>query len=169
MKNNIGQKGQTLIETALVLLLLLIILIGIAEFARAWYTKNSLKNAARQGARVAAVLTPNTNFTSTNTPSFSCGGISNSSCDGAALDPLIKAFCCQPGVSRDSSNPATAAVTCYSPSGVPLSDCSGSGGVISGGTVKVSGTYTFNFIIGGSPWPWPASTSLSVDASMRYE
>jgi Flp pilus assembly protein TadG len=47
--------GQTLIETVFVLALLLILIFGIAEFARAWYLKNSLNNASRVGARVAIV------------------------------------------------------------------------------------------------------------------
>src|SRR3990167_8693987 len=47
--------GQTLIETVFVLALLLLLILGIAEFSRAWYVKNSLNNAARVGARVGAV------------------------------------------------------------------------------------------------------------------
>lgn len=50
-----GTKGQALIETALILPLLLFIFIGIFEFGRAWYIKNTLNNAARIGARTAIV------------------------------------------------------------------------------------------------------------------
>jgi Flp pilus assembly protein TadG len=51
------QKGQAIIETVLVLLLLFIFFFGIAEVARAWWLKNQLNNAARVGVRVA-VVTP---------------------------------------------------------------------------------------------------------------
>lgn len=55
MINSDKEKGQTLIETVFVIMLLLILIFGIAEFARGWYVKNSLNNAARIGARFAAV------------------------------------------------------------------------------------------------------------------
>jgi hypothetical protein len=48
-------RGQTIIETVLVLTLLFIVLFVIVEFSRAWYLKNSLNNAVRVGARFAAV------------------------------------------------------------------------------------------------------------------
>jgi Flp pilus assembly protein TadG len=48
-------RGQSLIEFALVIPILLILMVGIMEFSRAWMTKNILTGAAREGARVAAV------------------------------------------------------------------------------------------------------------------
>jgi Flp pilus assembly protein TadG len=50
-------QGQALVETALLLPILLILIFGIVDFGRAMYTKNSLNNAARSGARTA-VVTP---------------------------------------------------------------------------------------------------------------
>ncbi len=50
--------GQALVELALALPLLLLILVGIFEFARAYSIKQSLVNGAREGARVAVVQTP---------------------------------------------------------------------------------------------------------------
>jgi Flp pilus assembly protein TadG len=47
--------GQALPEFALVLPLILLILFGAIELGRAVYIYNTLANAARQGARVAAV------------------------------------------------------------------------------------------------------------------
>jgi len=52
------QKGQALVELALILPLLLLLVFGIIEFGRALYIKNTLSNAAREGARRAAVTTP---------------------------------------------------------------------------------------------------------------
>lgn len=50
--------GQALVELALALPLLLLILVGIFEFARAYSIKQSLVNGAREGARVAVVQSP---------------------------------------------------------------------------------------------------------------
>jgi Flp pilus assembly protein TadG len=55
MKN---QKGQALVEFAIILPLLLLLLFGIFEFGRAMFIKNTLNNAARAAVRVA-VVTPN--------------------------------------------------------------------------------------------------------------
>ncbi len=49
------QKGQTLVEFALILPLLLLLLLGIAEFAIAVLAYNTLADSARQGARYGIV------------------------------------------------------------------------------------------------------------------
>ncbi len=50
-----ARNGQTLAEFALVLPVLLLLIFGIIEFGRIVYIYNTLSDAARQGARVAAV------------------------------------------------------------------------------------------------------------------
>jgi len=50
-----SEKGQVLVEFALVLILLLMICYGITEFGRAWYRADRLKNAANTAARTFAV------------------------------------------------------------------------------------------------------------------
>lgn len=50
-----GERGQALVEFALVTPLLLILLLGMVEFGRAWNTYQTVTDAAREGARVAAV------------------------------------------------------------------------------------------------------------------
>jgi Flp pilus assembly protein TadG len=47
--------GQALVETALVLPVLLIILLGLFDFGRAVYAYNAISNAAREASRVAIV------------------------------------------------------------------------------------------------------------------
>jgi len=49
------EKGQNLVEFALILPIFLLLVVGTAEFGRAWMMKNILTGAAREGARVAAV------------------------------------------------------------------------------------------------------------------
>jgi len=53
-----GNRGQSVVEFALILPLLLAILFGITEFGRAWMTSNLLTSAAREGARLAVVTEP---------------------------------------------------------------------------------------------------------------
>lgn len=48
-------RGQAVVEFALVLPLILILMISVWEFARAWNIQQVLTDAAREGARVAVV------------------------------------------------------------------------------------------------------------------
>jgi Flp pilus assembly protein TadG len=147
------QKGQTLIETALILFLLLLILLGISEFARAWYTKNSLKNAVRHGARIA-VVTP----TITALANQPCGGTSCPVTPASSTD-VMNCVCSSPGVRNDGNTTVS----------IEIPDDNGNGAADPSETIRVSATATFEFIVSGSVWPWPTSTSISTDASMRYE
>jgi hypothetical protein len=56
-KDRKWDKGQSLVEFALVVPLLLILVFGIAEFGRAWMTQNILTGAAREAVRILAVPT----------------------------------------------------------------------------------------------------------------
>lgn len=53
------EKGQSLVEFALLLPILVIIVFSAVEFGRLWMTMNVLTGAAREGARVASVTAPN--------------------------------------------------------------------------------------------------------------
>lgn len=50
--------GQSLVEFALVVPMLLLLVFGVAEFGRAWMTQNILTGAAREAVRLAAVPAP---------------------------------------------------------------------------------------------------------------
>jgi Flp pilus assembly protein TadG len=50
--------GQALVEFALIMPFLLLFIIGIVEFGRAWNEHEVLTDAAREGARKAAVFDP---------------------------------------------------------------------------------------------------------------
>ena len=54
-----NQRGQTLVEFALVAMVLLVIVFGLIEFARGLWTWNTIVQATRAGARFAVVETPN--------------------------------------------------------------------------------------------------------------
>lgn len=51
-----GERGQDLVEFALVLPLLVLLFFGIIEFGRVIFTYNTLANAAREGARFGIVV-----------------------------------------------------------------------------------------------------------------
>lgn len=53
-----GPRGQALVEFALLLPILMLLLLGILEFGRAWNVKQVLTDAAREGARLAVVGDP---------------------------------------------------------------------------------------------------------------
>jgi Flp pilus assembly protein TadG len=87
--------GQALVELALALPLLLLILVGIFEFARAYSIKQTLVNAAREGARAAvvqgqltrdraAVVTTVENYLSANNITADSIGIAAAAPDGTA-------------------------------------------------------------------------------------
>ena len=50
-----GAGGQSLVEFALVFPIIILLIMGFAEIGRAVFSFNTIANAARQGARVAAV------------------------------------------------------------------------------------------------------------------
>lgn len=53
-----GSGGQAMVEAALVMPILLLLVIGIVELGRAWNAHQVLTDAARQGARIAAIADP---------------------------------------------------------------------------------------------------------------
>jgi Flp pilus assembly protein TadG len=55
VKKDKGNRGQGLVEFALILPIFLLLLFGMVEFGRAYMTKNILTGAAREAVRLAAV------------------------------------------------------------------------------------------------------------------
>jgi len=53
-----SEKGQSMVELALILPIIILILFGILEFGRIFYSYIVITNAAREGARVGAVGSP---------------------------------------------------------------------------------------------------------------
>jgi TadE-like protein len=52
---SLGQRGQALVEFAIVFPLLLIVVFGIIDFGRALQTYITINNASREGARVGSI------------------------------------------------------------------------------------------------------------------
>ncbi len=109
------QKGQALVEFALILPVLVLLVFGMVEFGRAMYLKNMLNNAARAGAR-AAVVTPNL----PQTTSYSLAARGTDVIQQTMFDGLqyVDRSTATANVSVNGSNPAkngdivTVSVTC---------------------------------------------------------
>lgn len=139
--------GQALVEMAIILPLLLLLVIGIFEFGRAMYTKNTLTHAARAGARTA-VVTPNL------APDSSYTGCSST-------DPVIQSICQGLDTLKDKNN-VSISVQVFSPG----STTPKSGNAAPGDSAKVTVTLTgFSSVIPIIPLP----TTLSGNTAMRYE
>jgi len=61
------KRGQALVEFALLVPIMLLLVLGIAEFGRAWMTENILTGAAREAVRAAAVETQANAYNSAKT------------------------------------------------------------------------------------------------------
>jgi Flp pilus assembly protein TadG len=75
-------RGAAMVEFAIVLPVLLLILLGIIEFGRAYNTQVSIQAAAREGARELALR-----HTSTDVVSATRGGAPSVDIDGIAQTP----------------------------------------------------------------------------------
>jgi Flp pilus assembly pilin Flp len=62
-----NEKGAAIVEFALVVPLLLLLLWGIVDIGRAFYTLNNLASAVREGARTAAVMATDPTTTANKT------------------------------------------------------------------------------------------------------
>jgi Flp pilus assembly protein TadG len=140
-------RGQTVIETVLMLLFLLVLFFMIAEFARAWYLKNSLNNAARVGVRVA-IVTPDLAEIA-ETPCYAASGA------------VLNAVCDSPGLSNMTE------VTVSVADDVPPALGNNNGFASTGDTIKVGLKSDFETIIPIMQNLVPESAAS--EASMRYE
>ncbi len=134
--------GQALVEFALVFPLIALLLFSIFDVGRAVYAYNTIANAARQAARVAAVnqvvpVDPNTTACHEDMPVE----------DPATPDWSIKACAAQSAVSL-GVHPSDVSVSYAAPSSNPTLQCtaptSGNyGGLSVGCIVMVTVTYTW--------------------------
>lgn len=143
-----GGRGQSLVEFALVLPILLIMIFGIIDFGMGLRSYISLTNATREGARFAAVGNP--------------AGTYPADCDGVSSDDVIGRVCVAiEGLKLTDLN----SVSVTYPNGTGP-----------GNSVIVAADYTYeyitplgdmiNFFSGGS---FPDSLSLVTSTDMRLE
>jgi Flp pilus assembly protein TadG len=141
MNGKRADSGQTIIESVFMVIFLLILFFLIAEFARAWYLKNSLNNAVRVAVRVAAVTQDLTLPIEGN-----CNSLSN---------PITDKVCDATGIPDDERTTV----------GVFLTEDVDPDNLSSGDTITVEARTDFSGIALGFVLPDFAASS----ASMRYE
>ena len=82
-------RGQALVEFALVLPLILLLCFGITEFGRCWMTVNILTAAAREGCRLAVVTAPDIPLVTTRvTDVCTAAGVTPTAITVVPPDPL---------------------------------------------------------------------------------
>lgn len=118
-------RGQTLVEFALVVALLLAILFGIVEFGRAMFYSNHLTNTVRSAARYAAVL----------------GDMSRSAFDSAVEDYVEQEI----GFSMNTDDIEDVVITATAPDGTVRGN---NDAVQSGDTITVTVGYNFTVLSG---------------------
>jgi Flp pilus assembly protein TadG len=165
MKNS--HKGQTVIETALMILLLFVLFFGIAEIARFWWLKNQINNAARVGVRVAIVDPSLTAGTNADIGACTYGG---GACTSGASGSIQYAACS----SITNSGICTGAVVHLTVTGVDASGNPGGTIVSPGGiiTVTVTRLGVTTIVPGLAPLSLgliPTSIDLTSQSTMRHE
>lgn len=115
--------GQTLVEFALVLPIIILLFMALFDFGRAIFAYNTVSNAARDGARVAIV-----------DQSSSCGGVS---CAAQAADDQAV------GLGLDPTKPTEIRVRYLDPDDLTIL-CDASWGNWTGCVAEVRVQYRFN-------------------------
>lgn len=101
------ERGSTLVEFALVLIVLLLMMFGIMDFARALYTYHFVANVAREGTRYAIVRGANCNAALSGCQAEASGSVPpyiRGLSTGIGIDPsLISVTATWPGAPANSS------------------------------------------------------------------
>ena len=158
MKN---QKGQALVEAAIILPLLILLIIGLFEFGRAMFLKNTLNNAARAGARTAVV-----------TPTYDAATHPN----GMSAANSTKKLTCTDSEFVAQNGPVYRTVCNIVYNGIPKTEVTvyitnteleAPGGLSAGDSINVRVTWdNYQAIL---PLLIPITNVLTGEASMRYE
>jgi len=162
-----GQRGATLLEYAIVVVLMLTFLFGIVDLARALYAYHFVANAAREATRFAMVR--GTTWVDPGPAPRLCSYSSDPSagfppgCQAMSADIQLFVQTEANGIGLNDSNAITATLTSLpSPNG-SSANCAGPP-ISPGCTAQVTVQYPFKFIM---PFlPTSASTCNSVAASI---
>lgn len=137
-----SEEGGQLVEFALVLPMLLLVVLGIAEFGFIFQRYEVLTNAAREGARIAVL------------PGYST----------ADVQARVAAYVAAGRVPTTASNPSVSVLSVAIPT-------SPGGPVLSGRRVTVTYTHTYMFLTGIGAWFGASYTTVPLQAvsEMRTE
>lgn len=165
MKKVLGsQAGQTIVEFALVLPLLVLFLIGIIEFSIIFYDKAVITDASREGARQGSVFRSN--------PSTGAYAPLDNTQIGAAVTSYATGRLASFGASTPpgttthwSPPPSPAAVPPYT----FVWSTTQSGNAASGGFIKVTVTYNYTYLALPRILGWGNQMVITAETIMRME
>ncbi|HSS60952.1 MAG TPA: TadE family protein [Candidatus Limnocylindrales bacterium] len=175
-----SKRGQSLVEAAICLPVLLLLALGVIDIGRAFYYREATTNAARQALRMAVSSyqqsTANTACSSTSggpvattisSPLPPTGGTINTIANQAALESSSTGAAAGSAISG-----GTIAVTFHCLSGAGVTNATGNGGLPSNAgsdSITVTISYTFQVV---TPPLWPfvgTSLTFSETESQRTE
>jgi Flp pilus assembly protein TadG len=88
--NTGNERGQAMLETAVILPIILLVCVSIFEFGRAYQTTQVLTNAAREGARVAVLPSSTTEDVQARVSAYlQSGQLGNYASATVAVDPNV--------------------------------------------------------------------------------
>jgi Flp pilus assembly protein TadG len=119
------ENGGSLVELAIVVVLLFVIVFGIIEFGILLYDKAVITNASREGARAGIVFDP---------------GFRND--DGTVNDSVVRGW-----VTNIVTGYCSANLFSFGSGDAPAVDVSDLTGLTSGGYLTVTVTYPFHFLV----------------------
>jgi Flp pilus assembly protein TadG len=154
-------KGQAMVELAFVIFIVVTFAFGITEFGRAMYTKNTLTNAARAGAR-QAVVTQGLTVASSTTLTLSGNNCNYNNPSGNDL--IYQAVCSSlySGIDKSQVNVTIESKDSSNNTESPAK---------TGDTITVTVTCNFASVIPNlfGPGAIPFPSTLTGVAAMRYE
>ena len=158
MKN---QKGQALVETAIVLPVLILMIMGLFEFGRYMYLRNTINNAARSGVRTAVVtpkydatLHPDGMAATGTTHTLTCTDSEYAAADGAVYRSVCNSLF--NGIPKNEVVVDIAYTELVAPAGLNTGD-------------SVTVTLTWDKYEAVLPLLTPITNLITAQASMRYE
>jgi Flp pilus assembly protein TadG len=135
------ERGSTLVEYALVVILMLTFVFGIFDFARAIYAYHFVANVAREASRFAMVRGTTWSSGCVDNSSFLAG--CNASTDNIQYYVQTQAT----GIGLNDANSITAVLTPQPPPNGGAQNCSSLPQINPGCTAQVTVTYPFKFIM----------------------
>jgi len=149
--NGMNSKGQALVEMAIILPLLVLLVMGIFEFGRAMYIKNTLTHAARAGARAGVVI-----------PEL-VSPLTDTGCTSS--EPVFQTTCqsLYNGIDKDNT---TVLLEVFTPGATTPKTTTAASPPLPGDIVKI--TVTLSGLSPVVPFI-PLPTTLSGNTAMRYE
>ena len=139
-----AQEGASVAEFAFIFPVFLVILLGIFEFARAYWAVNTLQYAVSQGTRYAIVHRP--------AASACCPSTGTPACPSSYTTDMSSKIVPALGLSGVTLTPTVGTLVCTtSPPTVQ---------------VTVQATYSFNFLLSGSVGSWAGTIPLKQKATV---